>query len=261
MTTLFLAAADESGGFVAPGPAEFVFPPIVGDFTKPMALFILSALLIIGFFYATTRRMQLVPSKLQFAGESLYGFVRDGVARESIGPTFRTYVPFLVTLFTFVLVNNIFGIVPLIQFPTFSRVGMAYALAIVVWILFITVGIRKKGVLRYFKDVVWPPDVPAAVRPLLIVIEFLSTIIARPVTLSLRLFGNMFAGHLLLLLFVLGGEYLLFSGSLGLALVSPFAFLFAILFTFFEALVQVLQAYIFVLLTAIYIGGALAEEH
>lgn len=260
MTTVFLAA-EESGGFVAPGPADFLFPPIFGSFTKPMALFVLSAVLVFLFFYLTTRKMTLVPSKGQFLGESAYGFIRDTVGRESIGPTFLKYVPFLVTLFSFILVNNIFGIIPLIQFPTFSRVGMAYVLAIAVWLLFIYVGVAKKGVFGYFKDVVWPPDVPGFVRPLLIVIEFLSTIVARPITLSLRLFGNMFAGHLLLLLFVLGGEYMLTQGSLGIQLLSPFAFLMAILLTFFEALVQVLQAYIFVLLTAIYIGSALAEDH
>ena len=100
-------------------------------------------------------------------------------------------------------------------------------------------------------------------RIILTPIEFLSNFILRPVTLSLRLFGNMFAGHLLLLVFILGGEYMLLrrrTTSL-LRSLSPFAFALGIVFTFFEAFIQVLQAYIFIVLTASYIGASLADEH
>jgi F-type H+-transporting ATPase subunit a len=108
----------------------------------------------------------------------------------------------------------------------------------------------------------WPPGVPWWVRIVLTPIEFLSNILLRPVTLSLRLFGNMFAGHLLLLVFILGGEYmLLHSESILLGVLSPFAFGMGIVFTFFEAFIQVVQAYVFTILTASYIGTVLADDH
>jgi F-type H+-transporting ATPase subunit a len=107
----------------------------------------------------------------------------------------------------------------------------------------------------------FPPGLPKPIYVLLAPLEFFSTVIIRPITLTLRLTLNMFAGHLVLLLTVLGGEYLLVEkgGLLAVASVVPFAF--SIVLTFFEAFVQVLQAYVFVLLSALYIAGALADEH
>lgn len=257
----YLATAP-SPGFEAPGVADFQLPPIFGAVTKPMLLFVLSAIIVYGFFAYTMRKPALVPSKGQFLGESLYGFVRNQVARDNVGPDYLKFVPFLTTLFAFILVNNLFGIVPLIQFPTFSHPGVAYALAAMVWLVYNYVGIRRHGFVGYLRVSTWPPGVPWWVRIVLTPIEFLSNIILRPVTLSLRLFGNMFAGHLLLLVFILGGEYLLFeSGSILLAIASIPAFALGIVFTFFEAFIQIVQAYIFVILTASYIGLSLAEDH
>ena len=171
-------------------------------------------------------------------------------------------MPYLVALFAFILVNNVFGIMPFIQFPSFSHPGMAYALAAITWLIYNYVGIKKQGFGGYVQLMTWPPGVPAWVRVILTPIEFLSNFILRPVTLSLRLFGNMLAGHLLLLVFIFGGEYMLtVADDLVLNVLSPFAFLFAIVMTFFEAFIQVVQAYIFTVLTASYIGASLADEH
>ena len=252
-----LAAAEE---FVPPSSRDFELPAIAAGVTKPMTLVVFAAVLVAVFFYVTARRAQVVPSKLQFAGEGVYGFVRDGVAKDVIGPEFLRYVPYLVTLFSFILVNNVFGIIPVIQFPPMSRIAFPAVLAIITWVVFNYIGIRRKGLVGYFKEMMFPPGVPKAVYILLAPIEFVSTVLVRPLTLALRLFANMFAGHLLLLVFILGGEHLLQAGGL-LAVVSPFAFLLGILLTFFEFLVQCLQAYIFTLLTALYIAGALADEH
>jgi F-type H+-transporting ATPase subunit a len=122
------------------------------------------------------------------------------------------------------------------------------------------VGIRKQGIKKYVKDIMFMPGVPKPVYILLTPIEIATFLIVRPLTLSLRLFANMFAGHLLLMIFILGGEHLL-QGVVGLKLVSPFAFTMGIALTFFEFMVQCLQAYIFTLLTALYIAGSLADEH
>ncbi|HVE63404.1 MAG TPA: F0F1 ATP synthase subunit A [Mycobacteriales bacterium] len=249
--------------FTPPSSRDFELPEIFGDgtiLTKPMLLVLLSTVIIAVFFYAAARRAAIVPGKLQFAGEGVYGFVRDGVARDVIGPDFLKFVPYLVTLFSFIVVNNVFGIIPVIQFPPMSRIAFPAVLAIISWLVFNYIGVRRKGAFRYFKDMMFPPGVPKPVYLLLAPIEFVSTVVVRPLTLALRLFANMFAGHLLLLVFILGGEHLLVSGGL-LAAVSIPAFLLGIVLTFFELLVQVLQAYIFTLLTALYIAGALADEH
>ena len=259
MTTMATAPAP---GFEAPGVEDFQLPPIFGPVTKPVLELALAAIIVVVLFRLAVRKPQLVPSKTQFLGESFHGIVRNSIAKDMIGPEFLRYVPFLTALFAFILVNNLFGIIPFIQFPTFSHPGVPYALALLVWVIFTVVGIRHHGLGGYLRISTWPPDVPWWVRIILTPIEFISNIILRPVTLSLRLFGNMFAGHLLLLLFILGGQYMLLTAdSILLKILSPFAFLMAIVFTFFEAFVQVVQAYIFVMLAASYIGTVLADDH
>lgn len=266
MRSLVLAA--EGAGFTPPSSREF-FPPAVfsvGGFavTRILLLVVATAVVLAVFFWLAARPAALVPGRLQFVGEGVYGFVRNSIAREVIGSRdFRTYVPYLATLFSFILLNNLLGIIPFIQFPTMSKFGLPLFLAIISWLLYNIVGIRRQGgILPYLRLQSLPPGMPGWIKPLIIPLEFASNILVRPVTLSLRLFANMFAGHLLLLVFALGGEYLLVeSAGLLPKLLSPFAFLLFIVMTFFEALVQVLQAYIFTLLSALYVAGALAEEH
>jgi F-type H+-transporting ATPase subunit a len=123
-------------------------------------------------------------------------------------------------------------------------------------------GIQKHGFVGYFKDMMFPPGIPIPVYFLLAPIELFSTVIVRPITLMLRLTFNMFAGHLVLLLFVLGGEFLVFDKGGVVGILAGSVSLFgSIVLTFFEGFVQLLQAYVFTLLTALYIGGALADEH
>lgn len=258
-----LVRSAEGEGFVPPSTKDFDLPPIFGDnvyTTKPILLVFLSVILISTFFILSSRKAAIVPSKFQFAGESVYSFVRENLAKEVIGHEFMRFVPYLFTLFTFILVNNWFGIIPMLQFPTMSRISFAYVLGIITFVVFHYVGIRHHGIIKYMKDILFMPGVPKPVYILLTPIEVATYLIVRPLTISLRLFANMFAGHLLLMIFILGGEHLL-QGAIGLKLVSPFAFAFGIALTFFEFLVQCLQAYIFTLLTALYIGGAIADEH
>jgi F-type H+-transporting ATPase subunit a len=253
----------EGEGFVPPSSKDFQLPPIFGDnvyTTKPILLVFLSVILISTFFILSARKAAIVPSKFQFAGESVYSFVRENLAKEVIGHEFMRFVPYLFTLFTFILVNNLFGIIPFIQFPTMSHVSFPYILALSTYLVFHYVGVRKQGAFKYFKEILFMPGVPKAAYILITPLEVLTFFVVRPLTLSLRLFANMFAGHLLLLVFILGGEHL-FQGVIGLKLISPFAFSIGIVLTFFEFMVQCLQAYIFTLLAALYIAGALADEH
>ena len=256
-------AAEGGNTYNAPGPGIFELPGIAGsDVTKPMVLLFLAGILVFGFFYLASRKRALVPGKLQFAGEGAYGFVRNSVARDIIGShDFQKFVPYLVTVFFFILVNNLFGSIPFIQFPTFSRAGMAYALAGLSWLVYNGVGVAKHGLIGYLKLQSVPSGVSPVMYPLLVPLEFFSNILVRPVTLALRLFANLFAGHILLVLFSTGGLYLIeHVGGIGYV-AGPVAWILAVLVSFLEILVQVLQAYVFVLLNAMYIQGALADEH
>ncbi|WP_245565457.1 F0F1 ATP synthase subunit A [Nocardioides insulae] len=255
-------AADDSG-FHAPGPGSFELPPVFGDVTKPMILVVLSAIIVVGFTWAASRKAAVVPSRLQFAGEFFYGFVRNGIARESIGSEhFMKFVPWLFSLFMFLLVNNYYGVIPFIQFPTMARIGYVIPLALLSWVIFIAAGIwAHKGPLKYLKHQTMPAGVSGPILILLVPLEFLSNIIVRPVTLTLRLFGNMFAGHILLILFATGGAALLTSGNIGYGAVGIVSFLLGIAISFLEMLVMFLQAYVFTLLSAMYVGEAIAQEH
>ena len=263
MSDSLLAA--EGSEFHSPGPGDFQFPPIFGEgtfFTKPMLIIVLATVAVAVFFYLAARRAVAVPSKTQFMGESVYGFVRNGIALDAMGREGLRFVPYLATLFAFIVSLNVSGIIPILQFPATSRIAIPLFLAMISWVIFNTVGIRRQGFVGYFKNMMFPPGIPWPVYILLAPIELFSTVIIRPLTLTLRLTFNMFAGHLVLLLFILGGEYLLFEkgGLVGIA-AGSISLLGSIVLTFFEGFVQILQAYVFVLLTALYIGGAMSEEH
>ncbi len=252
--------------FIPPGPAEFDLPPVfylgsVG-ITKPMLQLVLAAILVFGFFYLAIRQRAMVPGKLQYVGEAGYGFVRNSISRDIIGQhDFARYTPYLFALFFFILVNNFFGSLPFINFPTFSKASMAYALAGLSWLIYNGAGIARHGFFGYLKLQCVPPNITGPILALLIPLEFFSNLIVRPVTLALRLFANMFAGHLLIILFAVGGEYLLIEGAALLKPVGILAWVLFILISFLELLVQFLQAYVFVLLNAMYISGAVADEH
>jgi F-type H+-transporting ATPase subunit a len=213
------------------------------------------------FLARSSRNLTVVPGKRQFFIEGTYNLVRNSLGRDIIGAKdFKPFLPLLFSLFIVILVNNLFGVVPFIQFPTFSRLGFAIALTAVVYLTYHGVGIRRKGFFGWIKSFV-PTGLPGWLIPLMFVLEFFTYVIIRPVTLALRLFGNMFAGHLLLLVFTLGGEYLLLHSSALNKPVGALSFGFTIVMSFFEIIVEFLQAYIFALLAAVYIAGAVADEH
>jgi F-type H+-transporting ATPase subunit a len=252
--------------FIPPGPQSFDTPPIfdgVAWFTKPVLVSALTVVVIVWFYWAASRKSAIVPSRLQFAGELGYNFVRNSIARDAIGSQeYMKYVPYLCGLFYFILLNNVAGTIPLVQFPTFSHIGWAYVAAIMSWIIYNTVGIRKHGLWGYFKHQTMPAGVPVWLMPLMIPIEFISNIVVRPISLSLRLFANMFAGHILLLVFVLGGHYMVFEAdNILLAGVGVVTWIFGLAIAGLELFVQAIQAYIFVVLTAQYIGSAIADDH
>ncbi|MEW1956208.1 F0F1 ATP synthase subunit A [Kineococcus sp. NPDC059986] len=266
MSLGMLAAAGGEEGFTAPNQDIF-WQPIFGTsgalaVTRPAVVLVISAVIIALVLNWATKRLTVVPGKRQMGMEATYGLVRNSIARDIIGShDFLKFVPMLFTMFVLILVNNLFGIVPPFQYPTMSRIAFPLVLALVVYGTYHFLGIKKRGLGGHIGSMV-PPGLPGWIKPLVFLLELITYFVTRPVTLALRLFGNMFAGHILLVLFITGGEYmLLHSGSLGLQLFSIPTFAMGIVMTLFELLVEFLQAYIFTLLAALYIAGSLADEH
>ncbi len=260
MTKVVLAAHS----FVPPSTKDF-WHPLVGDgafaLTRTMFVMVLSTIVLGAVMVLGTRRLSVVPGRAQWAMEGVYGLVRNTVARDIIGGAhFRPYLPLLLSLFTLILVNNLAGIIPVIQFPTMSRIGFPLALALAVYVVYVVATLRRRGFGGFVRSLV-PAGLPVAAVPVVFALELLTFLVTRPVTLTLRLFGNMFAGHILLLLFALGGEYLLLEGEGLLKLVSVPAFLMFFLFTAFEILISFLQAYVFILLASVYIAEVYADAH
>lgn len=253
---------------------EIPFPPSVDDFFLPdllgghgawltkftLMIWLAVAALII-FFLAAYRNPRLVPTRMQWIAESIYGFNRDGIAKELIGHEGVRFAPYLATLFCFITLTNLFAIIPFFQISPNSHIAFPIMLTAVSFVLYLYLGFRRHGFVKFMKQSLFPPGVPWPMYILITPIEFVTVFITRPVTLSLRLFANMFAGHMLMLVFILGGFALLNAESIFVKPVSILAWLTVIALTFLELLVIVLQAYVFVLLTASYVQTSLAEEH
>ncbi|MEU4891564.1 F0F1 ATP synthase subunit A [Streptomyces sp. NPDC044780] len=250
-------------GFPAPGQHSFKFEPLftVGgiDFNKPMLLALLGSIAIVWFFWAAFGRAKVVPGKLQMIGEAGYDFVRRGIVYEALGKKDgEKYVPLMVSIFFFVWVMNLWSVIPVAQFPVTSLIAYPAVLAATVYILWMSLTFKKHGFVGGFKNITGYDKSLGAVLPLAMTIEFFSNVLVRPFTHAVRLFANMFAGHLLLLMFTIASWYLLNGVGIAYAGVS---FVMTIVMTAFELFIQAVQAYVFVLLACTYIQGALAEHH
>jgi F-type H+-transporting ATPase subunit a len=265
-----LAAAEGNGddGFQAPGLGEF-YPEVVGSFsllgvdfeiTRITIILWVATLALVAFLIATVRNPQIVPGKLQFVGESGYSLVRDGIARDVVGPKGLPFAPFLASLFFFILANNLMAIIPFAQISPMSKFAFPLVLAAICWVLYIYIGIREQGAGKYFKDILFLPGVPKPMYILVTPIEILQNFVVRPFTLAVRLFANMFAGHMLLVVFSLGAVYLFQVGNYSI-IFGPISALMAIVMTFFELLVIFLQAYVFTVLMGTYLNGSIEAEH
>jgi F-type H+-transporting ATPase subunit a len=247
------------------------WPPSVNDFylpgyfypwiTKFTVMVWIAVALVLIFFLVSYRKPKLVPSKAQWMAESVYGFGRNGIAGDVIGPEGIRFAPYIVTLLSFVGVMNLFAIIPFFQISPSAHIGFPAALALISWVLYIYVGMRKHGPLRYLRLMTMPSGAPLWLMPILIPLEFLSNFIVRPFTLAVRLFANLFAGHFILLVFTLGGFVLLNSSTLAIKPISVVSWAMDIVLTFLELLVALLQAYVFAILNAVYLQTSLTEEH
>ncbi len=268
-----LVAADDDGhddgAFHGPSLTEF-FPPAIFfegtpfELNRIMLIRLLVTVLLILWLVLATRKMRIVPTRGQVATEFLLGFVRNNIIIETLGEKDgKRFMGPLMAMFFLILGLNITGIVPLLNIAGTSVIGTPLVLALVSYVIFIYAGIKKHG-FGYFRNSLFPKGVPWPLYIIVAPIELVSTFILRPVTLTLRLLMNMVAGHLLLVLCFAATHFFFFTllanGDLfGLLGIGTFAF--GAVFTLFELLVAVLQAYVFTFLAAVYIQLSLADEH
>jgi F-type H+-transporting ATPase subunit a len=254
--------------FVPPSTKDFVWGcwgsgfQLFGQtfcFNFILFLAVLGTVLFIAFFYFGLRRPKVVPGKLQSLSELGIQFVHENIGAPMLGEDTAKFMPLLATLFFAIFFWNIFEIVPGLNFSSNSRIAFPLIMAITVWVIYNTVGIMKHGFFGYLKAVMFPPGAPALLYVLLAPIEFFTQILIRPITLSVRLWANFVAGHFLLAVFFLGTIAMVQGGFT--AIFAPFSFAIAVALVGFEVFVSGLQAFIFAILTASYIGGAMAEEH
>ena len=246
--------APDAGIFNFDSVAQFDLLGLTFHITKPLILLWIGALIVVVFFVVAFRRAKVVPRGAQNIGEYGYLFVRDGIARDTIGKAGDEFVPLLFSFFFFVWILNIMSILPFAQFPVTSRFAIPVSFAVLVYLLWVPLGIRRQG-WGFLRVMTMPPDVPKPMYVLLIPIEILSNFIVRPFTHSVRLFANMFAGHMLIVTFSVATWYLLSPSLIGI-IGSAASYTVAVGLTAFELLIQALQAYVFTLLAAVYINDA-----
>lgn len=237
------------------------------SFTNSSYFMVISAILLTGLLWIATSRAALVPGRAQSVAEIMYEFVA-GMIRSTAGNEGLRFFPLVFTLFAFILMGNLLGMFP--YFPTPSSHGLSmhgftftshiivtFGLAMVVMLTVMGYGVFKHG-LKFF-SFLFPSGVPWPIYIILTPIELVS-FISRPITLSVRLFANMLAGHILLKVFA-GFVIMLGTGGLGLAVVGILPFVMAVALTALEFLVAFLQAYVFAVLTCIYLNDALHPGH
>lgn len=227
------------------------------SFTTSSLWMMIALALIIGFMALGMKR-ELVPGRWQMAVEGLTGFV-DDMVKVNIGPEGKKYVPYIFSLFTFILVANVLGLLPLAIFPglhpftTTSHFSVTYVLAIMTFSIVLIVGFWRHGL--HFFSLFIPHGTPKVMIPLIFMVEFISFMV-RPFSLGLRLFVAMIAGHILMEVF---GSFIVsgFSGGpLGWG-VGILSFLFIVGVAALELLVCAIQAYVFALLTTLYLNDAI----
>lgn len=230
----------------------------VYEFNKVVLVYLFAVIMVVVFFTLAGRKKALVPTGAQNLAEMAIDFVEDGIVMETMGDEGRKYTPFLMSLFLFVWFTNIFGIIPVIQMPASARIALPLFLALLAYVVYHGAGFKSHG-LGYIKHALVPPGVPPALLLLVVPIEFISKFLVQPFSHTVRLFANMLAGHILLVTFSVLTSALVVLKPTAIVGILPFSAL--VFFTLFEVLVAFLQAYVFTLLTGVYINAAQSHEH
>lgn len=229
-----------------------------------IALIVVAAALIgsLIFLLAGNKDPMKAPKGIRNLAESIVEFIENGIIMQTMGRDGLGWTPFLLSLFVFIYLCNVPGVIPLLQMPATARMALPLFLSLVVWVVFIGTGIKHQGGLGYLKSSLFPPGVPKALYILVTPIELISTFFVRPFSLTVRLFANMLAGHMLLVTFaVLSKALFQAEGNPGLIPVGILPLAMLVGLTAFEVMVAFLQAYIFTILASVYIGSAAHPEH
>ncbi len=263
MSVNLFAAEAESGGLKFPAienlvewPA-YLFEGTFAEFNKIALISVLAMAIPTIVFLAAGR--DKIPSGLQNLVEGAVDFIDNQVILPAIGPDGMKFRPLLISIFFFVFVGNLFEVIPTFHMPLNARMAVPAVLGILVLIVFVTVGIKEQGLGPYLKSSAGPSGLPKAMYLLVTPIEYLSTFIVRPFSLAVRLFANMLAGHILLVTF--GVLCITLWQASALVIVLPFSFGMLVALTGFEIMVSFLQGFVFALLAAVYIGGAMHPHH
>jgi len=232
------------------------------EFNKTPLMAFVSTVICIALFWIGGRRQALVPTGIQNVAEAGYEAIEENISLAAMGEEGRSWTPFFATLFFWIFFINIWSVIPGVQFPATSRLAIPVFLALVSWFTFIVTGFVKQGP-KYFFNNINPAGVPFALKFLVVPIEFFSKYLVRPFSLAVRLFANMTAGHVHLAIFAIMTNELLIERNSGFYQVvfAPLPFAGLVAFTAFELLVAVLQAYIFTILTAVYVNESCHAEH
>lgn len=235
------------------------FSPSAFTLTNYTFWLVIAVVLLALFFIVASRKVKLVPSGIANIAEAGVEFVRNSICIDVMGPEGAKFLPFIGTVFFFVLFNNLLGNIPP-ALPGTGTVGTTFLWGIIVFLVYNGIGIRKNGAWKYLKSFI-PSGTPGWLKPFMFVLEIISHFL-RPLTLGVRLFANMYAGHIMLGVFAIFCAVVLEHFTAVGAIVLPLSFLMQVILRGFELFVAVLQAYIFSILTAVYINGALhASEH
>ncbi|MFT4231907.1 MAG: F0F1 ATP synthase subunit A [Leucobacter sp.] len=270
MASLIITAASGDGEFHGPEIEEFfpealLFAGTPFEINRIILIRLIAIAVMVAILWIGSSRLKVIPTRAQSAWEFLMDFPRKSVVIETLGEKEgNRFMPILLTIFFSTLAMNLTGIIPGLQIASTGLIGYALIMAVIAYVTFIYAGIKAHGG-GFFRNALWLPGVPIAIKPVIAVLEFLSTFIIRPITLTLRLTMNMVAGHMLLVLAFLATDFffkemLVNQGNM-LGLLGAGTFVFGIIFTVLELFVGALQAYIFTILSAIYIQMALADEH
>ncbi|WP_136193337.1 MULTISPECIES: F0F1 ATP synthase subunit A [Actinomyces] len=257
-----IAPTADGGGFEPPSlddfyPEAFALAGTPFELNRVMLVRIIMTLLLVTVFGVGAARARVVPGRMQNVLEMLLEFVRKNIAVEILGEKYGArYAPVITTIFLGVFFLNISGILPGLQIASTGVVGMPLVFALVSYIAFVYAGVRANGVGRFVKGSLIPSGVPGFLYPLIIPVEFLSTFVLRPLTLTVRLMANMISGHLLLSLCFLATNALFVYAAAQLKVLGTITFAAGVVFILFEAFVAALQAYIFALLSAVYIESS-----
>jgi F-type H+-transporting ATPase subunit a len=209
--------------------------------------------------FVVGNRKQLVPTRAQSVAELSVEFIEDGIVKENIGPDATAWTPLMMSTFFFISFINIFEVIPIFQMPGSAVIGIPLMLAVLAFFCYNIAGIKAQGLGGYLKSSLFPPGLPIPLYILIAPIELVSTFLIRPFSLMVRLFANLLVGHMLLVTFASLSAALVIGEWYSIFLPMPaFGMIF---FVAFEIMVSFLQAYVFTLLLAVYIGLAVHADH